>query len=378
MSKLIIRQVNSRRDIERFIRVPWSLYADDPHWVPPLLVELRARLSERKNPYFEHAKTALFLAERDGKCVGRISAQGCRLVQQYHGRDTGHFGFFECEHSPETAVGLFDAAERWLKDQSLGRVLGPFSLSINDEVGMLVEGFDRPPSVFMGHHLPYYESLLHEVGLQKEMDAYAYSMNVEQPFPHRIRRMLQRTERDTTIQLRNVDRKHFGQELNRLLELFNESWADNWGYIPFTEPEVEHLARTIRPLIGNDSILIAEVDGQAAGFMVTLPNLNELIRDLNGRLIPFNWLRLLWRLNFARCTTARVPLMGIRKKFQRSRTGAAIALSMIDRCRRTWVPKGYTHCEMSWILECNEPMRRILEALGASRDKTYRLYSKQL
>ena len=378
MSSVSIRRIEARPDIEAFVRVPWTLYAQDSHWVPPLLDELRTRLSAKKNPYFEHAEVAYFLAERDGECVGRISAQNCELVRQHHGRDTGHFGFFECIDSQETADALIQAASEWLKAKGLSRMLGPFSLSINDEVGMLVEGFDRAPSVFMGHHLPYYESLLHGAGFVKEMDAYAYTMDITHPYPDRVQRILGRAARDIDIRLHSMNRRHFARELDRLLKMFNEAWSDNWGYIPFTESEVEHLARNMGPLIRKDSVLLAEVDGQAAGFMVVLPNLNELIHDLDGKLFPVNWLKLLWRLNMDRCTGARVPLMGITKKYQRSRIGAAIALSMINRCRDNWLPRGITHCEMSWILENNEPMRRILEALEASRDKTYRIYSKAL
>jgi GNAT superfamily N-acetyltransferase len=378
MSSLTVRRIESRQDIEQFIRAAWNLYAQDPNWVPPLLDELRTRLCSKKNPYFEHAQVAYFLAERDGQCVGRISAQDCELVRRYHGQDTGHFGFFECEESQQTADALFQAAEDWLRQRGLKRMIGPFSLSINDEVGMLVDGFDRAPSVFMGHHRPYYPELVEAAGLQKEMDAYAYMMDVTLPFPDRVQHILKRAGRNADIQLRSISRRQFTSELNRLLEMFNEAWVENWGYIPFTQAEVEHLAHTIRPLIGKDSVLLAEVDGQEAGFMVVLPNLNELIRDLDGKLFPVNWMRLLWRLNFSCCTTARVPLMGITKQFQRSRTGAAIAFSMIERCRQNWVPKGVTHCEMSWILENNEPMRRILEALNSSRDKTYRIYSKSL
>jgi hypothetical protein len=378
MSGLKVRSIESRRDIEKFIRVPWSLYADDPQWVPPLRAELRSRLLPSKNPYFEHAEVAYFVGERNGHTVGRISAQVCGLAQEYQGRGTGHFGLFECEDCQETADGLFHAAEDWLRGRGMTRLMGPFNLSINDEMGLLVEGFHRPPSVFMGHHRPYYESLIRGSGLHREKDAYAYYLDITRPYPDRIQRILRVVERDRRIRVRPMDRKNIHRELEVMLEIFNEAWVKNWGYVPFTSAEVEHLERMVRHLIGADSVLLTEVNGEVAGFVVLLPNLNELIRDLNGKLFPAGWFRLLWRMKFARCSSVRVPLMGLREQYHRSHTGAAIAFLMIDRCRQVSLPKGVTHCEMSWILEDNLPMRGILDALNSTRDKVYRIFSKLL
>jgi hypothetical protein len=373
-----VRKIDPSSERERFIRVPWSLYGDDPQWIAPLLAEQRDRLNPRKNPFFEHAEVALFVAERRGRIVGRISAQVCELAQEYHGRGTGHFGFFECEDSQDTADGLFCAAESWLKRKGMTRFMGPFSLSINDETGLLVEGFHRPPFVFMPHHRPHYESLLRNVGLEKEKDVYAYYLDITRPYPDRVQRILKVAGRDKRYRVRPVDKKHIDRDLDVMLQIFNEAWEDNWGFIPFTRTEVAHLADDVKRLIGTESVLLAEVDGEPAGFVVRLPNLNEMIRDLDGRLFPAGWLRLLWRIKFARCSSVRVPLLGLRKQYQRSHTGAALAFLMIDRCRQVSLPKGVTHCEMSWILEDNLPMRGMLEALGSVRDKTYRIYSKPL
>ncbi len=378
MSTLTIRPVRSRSDLEAFIRVPWRLYAEDPQWVPPLLVELRARLNRAKNPYFLHAQAEYFLAEWDGQAVGRISAQFCELAQLQHGAGTGQFGFFECEPSQETCDALILAAEAWLRQQGARRVLGPFSLSINDEVGLLIEGRCRPPAVFMGHHLPYYNDQLLAAGYEKAMDLYAYHLDLRSPYDPRVQRVVDRASRAQRIQLRPLSSKHFRKELLGLLRLFNEAWVDNWGYVPLTPAEASCLADTLRPLIGNDSVMLTEVDGETAGFMMVLPDLNEWIGDLDGRMLPTNWLRLLWRLKFAKPKLVRVPLLGIQKQHQSTYTGAAIAFSMIDRCRQTWLAKGATHCEMSWILETNEPMRGMIEGLGSQRDKTYRVYAKSL
>lgn len=378
MSTLVVRRIDSSRDIDSFIRVPADLYEHDPHWVPPLHAEVRARLDPLRNPYFQHARAAMFLAERNGKAVGRITAQCCELVRQHHRQGDGHFGFYECEASDETSAALFHAASQWLLEQRMNRMTGPFSLSIHEEAGLLVDGFHRPPFVFMGHNLPRYEQAFLAAGLVKEIDLFAYHLDISKPYSERINRILSLTNRDSKIQLRNVNKRRIGQELGLMLEIFNEAWEDNWGHVPMTEAEVGELAKLVKRLFTTDSILLAEIDGLVVGFIVVIPNLNEVTQDLKGRLLPFGWLKLLYRLRFTPTGSVRVPLMGIRKRFQNTRTGAAIAFSMIDRCRKTCLTKGVTHCEMSWILESNTAMRGILDASGSQLDKTYRIYSKML
>lgn len=378
VSTLRVRRVDAAKGMEQFIRVPWQLYADDPHWVPPLNLDLQARLSASRNPYFEHAEAAYFIAERDGKTVGRISAQVCQLAQQHHGEGTGHFGFFESEDSRDTARALFATAEEWLKSKGMRRLVGPFNLSINDEMGVLVDGFHRPAFAFMGHHRPYYDGLFVGEGFEKEKDVFAYYANLERPYPRRIERALGEVSRDPRVRVRPMDRGDIRREVRVMSEVFNDAWQGNWGHIPITHAEAEHLERTVRSYLGSDSVLFAEIDGRVVGFIVVLPNLNEFTRDLNGKLFPTGWVRLLWRMQFARCGSVRVPLMGLRREYQRSRCGAAVALKMIDQSRHNWLANGATFCELSWILEDNAPMRRILEALGYVRDKTYRVYSKPL
>jgi hypothetical protein len=374
---LVIREVQSRSDIESFIRVPWPIYSTDQYWVPPLRAHLRDCLNRTKNPYFEHAEAAFFLAQRGDRVVGRISAQVCQLAQRYHGRGTGHFGFFECEDQPEDAAGLFQAAENWLASRGMTRLMGPFSLSINDEVGTLVNGFHRAPSVLMGHHRPYYDGLIRSAGFAKEMDLYSYQLDDNNSHRDRLHRILNRFPKDR-FTLRSVDRSETEEALRHVLDVFRESWTDNWGYIPPTDAEVDYLVRSIDPLIQRGLVILGEIDGELAGMMVTLPNLNESIADLDGKLFPSGWLRLLWRLKFHRFQSVRVPLLGLRKKHHRTRTGMALALAMIERSHRTFVDQGVQQCEMSWILENNASMRGIIETLGSSVDKTYRIYAKEL
>jgi len=378
MTSLRIRQVEGHRDRERFLHVPWSLYANDPAWVPPLLTQLRERLSRRRNPYFEHADAAYFLAERDGRAVGRVSAQVCDLVQKYQGPGTGHFGMFECEDSQETANALFAAGEGWLRERKMKRILGPVDFSINDEIGMLVDGFDRAPCVMMGHHLPYYLPLMEQAGFDKEIDLFAYFKDVTKPFSSRIEKIMRWASSGISMNIRIVAKKDYDRELRLVLDLFREAWSDNWGYVPPTVAEVDHLIDQMRLVLDRGAVIVADIDGELSGFIVVLPDVNEFLRDLNGRLLPLGWLRLLMRLKFSQCDTVRVPLMGIRKRFQRTRAGAALALALIKACRDEFLPRGVTHCEMSWILENNSPMRGILETAGCERDKVYRVFSKDL
>lgn len=378
MPNLTTRRVETSRELNKFLKVPWSIYGDDSQWVPPLHAEVRMRLNPKKNPYFQHATAALFLAEQDGQVVGRISAQICQLTQAHQGAGTGHFGFFESDNSPATARALFDAAAQWLVEGGMNRMVGPFNLSIHEEAGLLVDGFHRPPYIFMTHNPPYYRDLFEGVGLQKEMDVYAYHLDITQPYHDRIARILKSARRNTSIRLRNVDKQNLESELGLVLELFNDSWSDNWGHIPMTQGEVNDLAMLIRRLFSTDAVVLAEMNGTVAGFIVVIPNLNELTADLDGKLFLWGWLKMLYRIHRTPCHSVRVPLMGISKQYQNTRTGAAIAFSMIDRCRAASVERGATHCEMSWILETNTAMRSILDASGSTLDKTYRLYSKIL
>ena len=377
-TKVSVRPLANRADRESFLDLPWSLYKGDPSWVPPLKLQLRERLSPESNPYFEHAQMVAFLAERDGEVVGRITAQVCQLAQEFHGRGTGHFGFFECENNLTTAASLLNAAERWLRDRAMTRMLGPFDLSVNDELGMLVDGFEYPPYVMMGHHHPYYGSLMSELGLEKAMDLHAYMLDISKPYTARIGRIVERVSRDDRIVLRPLNQKNYRSELRQVLEVFKDSWSDNWGYVPPTDAEADHLINEMRPLISRGSVMLCQYEGELAGFMIVLPNLNEFIGDLNGSLFPTGWIRLLWRLRFAPVSFGASSLMGILRKHQNTRLGASIALSMIDQCRSKFVPQGVTDCEMSWILESNAPMRSILDAAGCEPYKRYRIFSKTL
>lgn len=377
-TKIEIRPVETKADLDAFVRLPWSLYRNDPQWVPPLISEVKGLLSEKSNPYFGHARARYWLALRDGKSVGRISAQIDDLVQQHMGQGIGQWGMFECEDDPATAALLFEAAEGWLKAGGMTRGMGPFSLSIWDEPGLLVDGFEHPPLLMTPHHRPYYASLVEREGYAKVKDLYAYDLDITAGFPERIQRIVAAGDKNPRIRIRKADPSRFEEEVRLVLEILNDAWSDNWGFIPLTEAEIAYAAKKMKPLVKPDLVRICEFEGKPAAFMLTLPDVNELQRDLDGRLFPFGWAKLLWRLRKPFTTRVRVPLMGVRKEMQTSRNGALMAMMLIEHIRRDAVGVYSNRGELSWILEDNLPMRNILESIGCFIYKTYRIYDKPL
>jgi hypothetical protein len=366
--------VEGRRGLRQFIRLPWSIYLDDPAWVPPLLLERKEHLSKR-NPFFEHAKCKFWLAYRGATPVGRISAQVDQLHLQRYEDSTGFFGLLEAEDEAETFRALMDTAETWLRDQGMHRVLGPFNFSINQECGLLVEGFDTPPMVMMGHARPYYSARIEENGYRKEKDLLAYHINSDYQLTPAMRLVIKRAKK--RVHLRPLRRSIFREELRILQDIFEDAWSQNWGFVPFTRSEFEHMGKSLKLLLPDDQVQIAEVDGVPAAFMVAMPNVNEAIRDLNGKLFPLGWLKLLWRLKVAYPKSVRVALMGVRQRYQKSRLGAALALMVIEACTAPAVRRGVLTAEMSWILDDNLGMRNIIESLGGKAYKRYRIYSKE-
>ena len=375
---LTIEKVGDGAGIDRFIRVPFALYDDDPHWVPPLILERRDHLNPRANPYFDHAEVAYWLALRGGRAVGRISAQVDRASLERHQDATGHFGFIEGIDDGAVFEGLFAAAEGWLRGHGMVRARGPFSLSINDESGLLIDGFDSPPSLMMGHAPPYYARLIEAQGYGKANDLFAYRYEAGQTFPPGPAAVVKRAQRKASIKLRHLDKARYQADLDIILDIFNDAWSENWGFVPFTAAEIKHLAKSMKPLIREKLVSIVEVGGEPAAMAVSLPNLNEAIADLNGVLLPFGWAKLLWRLKVAPMRSARCLLMGVRKKYHNSVLGSALAFTVIGAIYRDLNAAGFDYAELSWVLENNHAMRKIIDACGARHYKTYRVYEKAL
>lgn len=378
MGGITVRPVASKGDRKAFIDLPYRLYTHDPNWVPPLKSEVAGLISPKGNPWFEHARAALFLAERDGRVVGRISAQVDDLVLDTMGAGTGQWGMFEAEDG-ETATLLLNTAEDWLRQQKMTRALGPFSLSIWDEPGLLVEGHDHPPTVMMGHNSAGYQPWIEGHGYAGVKDLLTYDLDITQQFPALIQRIVSSGERNSRVNIRKVDKSRFDEEAHLILSILNDAWSDNWGFIPLTDAEIAFAGKKLKPIVFEDLIRIAEVDGEAVAFMMTLPDLNELTRDLGGRLLPFGWAKLLWRLRHPRVRTMRVPLMGVLKKLQASRLASQLAFMMIEYIRRDAVVNyGARRGEIGWILDDNQGMRSIAEAIDSKVNKVYRVYEKTL
>jgi hypothetical protein len=370
-----LKAVAGSRTLRDFIDVPWAIYAGDPAWVPPLKLERRQALAP-KHPFFEHADWRAWVAYRDGLPIGRISAQIDRLHQEQYHDHTGYFGLLEIPEDPAVAKALFETAEGWLAQRGMRRAVGPFSLGINQEIGLLVQGFETPPYVMMGHARPHYGALVEALGYAPVKDVLAYEVHRDWLDWTRMRELVKRLPADTRI--RPFDKRRADHELEMLRAIFNDAWANNWGFVPFTGAEFRAVGREMLALLPGDFIQVAELGGEPVAFIALLPNVNEAIADLNGRLLPFGWLKLLWRLKVRLPKTGRVALMGVRRRLQRTRIGPLLAIAVIDAVSRAAVQRGIERVELSWILEDNRATRHIIETIGSRMTKRYRMYEKPI
>ncbi len=373
-----IRPVSNRQDLDAFLQLPFRLYRDDPNWVPPLHLERRDHLSPKNNPYYQHAEVQLFTAWREGQCVGRISAQICALHQEHHRDKCGQFGFIEAEDDPAIFSALFAAAEDWLRARGMEKISGPFNHSINEEVGLLVDGFDTPPQFLMGHGLPTYDKRITDAGYAKAKDLLAYIYDPRAEIPRAMATMVKKVARSGDMHVRKLSKKNLAQDLDIIIKIFNDAWSSNWNFVPMTEAEIKHLGQNLKLLVPEEYISIAYYQDKPAAMAVSLPNINEAIADLNGSIAPFGWAKLLWRLKVAGVKSARMPLMGVAKEFQGSPVGAALGIAAIDAVRAHHAATGTQAAELSWILEDNMAIRGIIEGLNAKPYKRYRVYERTL
>lgn len=372
---LVVQSVSTRKQLKEFIAFPQRIYAHDPNWVAPLRFEQMQRFTE-KNPFFQHARWQAWTVRRGSRVVGRISAQIDDLYRETQHDETGYFGLIEAEDDPEIFALLLDTAATWLREQGMQQVRGPFNLSINEECGLLVDGFDTPPFIMMGHAPKYYGSHIEAAGYAKAKDLLAYEVPPDFTVPKVMHRLLRGL--GDSIKVRPLRRKQLASELDILRDVFNDSWSQNWGFTPFTEAEFSDIGELLTLLVDDDFIQIAEIDGRPVAMIVALPNINEAISDLKGRLLPFGWLKLLWRLKIKYPRTARVMLMGVRQEYQHSRLGPGLAFLVMDKVRQALMRRHIRNVEMSWILEDNAGMRGIIETIGGDPYKRYRIYEKSL
>jgi len=380
---LSIRPISSKADRRKFVDLPFRLYKNDPNWVPPLKGEALGLITPEKNGWFSHAEAQLFLAERGDRVVGRISAHIDTLAltmpaAQGFGPGCGQFGLFDAEDE-NVGKALINAAEGWLRNKGMTRVLGPISMSIWEEPGLLIQGYDHPPTIMMGHAKPEYRGWIEGAGYTPAKTLYTYDLDITQEFPPIVKRIIESGERNPRIRIREVDKSKFDEEAAIILHILNDAWADNWGFVPLTPPEIADVGVKLKPIVFNDLIRIAELDGKPVAFMITLPDLNEVIKPLNGNLLPFGWAKVLLWLRKPKARTMRVPLMGVLKELQASRMAGQLAFMMIEYIRRAAVANyGSTRGEIGWVLDDNQGMNAIAETIQSKINKTYEIYQKTL
>ncbi|MEH3036000.1 MAG: N-acetyltransferase [Sphingomonas adhaesiva] len=383
MTALTITPVTTRADRKAFVDLPFRLYRDDPHWVPPLKGEALGLITPEKNGWYSHAEAQLFLAHRDGRVVGRISAHIDTLAltmpaAQGFGPGVGQWGLMEAEDE-QVFAALLAQAEDWLRGKGMTRALGPISQSIWEEPGLLIQGYDHPPTVMMGHARPEYRGWIERAGYLPVKQLQTYELDITQEFPPLVKRIIRSGEKNPSIVVREVDKRKFEEEAAIILSILNDAWSDNWGFVPLTPPEIKDVGVKLKPIVFNDLIRIAELDGRPVAFMITLPDLNEAIAPLNGHLLPFGWARLLWWLRKPRVRTMRVPLMGVVKDLQSSRLASQLAFMLIEAIRRASVANyGASRGEIGWILDDNQGMNSIATAIESRVNKVYQIYERTL
>jgi len=378
MGSVTIRPVRTRRELKRFVKVPFRLHRDQPQWVAPLIFERMEFLNREKNPYFEHAEAEYFLAERDGEPVGRITAQFDANWDETQDGSDAMFGFFETVEDPEVAVALLDAASGWAREKGRERLLGPMDFTTNDEIGILIEGYERRPMILESWHPPFYKELIEAAGFDKAMDLLMWELQFGdlkegERFDPAIHAAAEKALRDEGVVIRSISLRNLPAEMRAFREVYNEAWGDNWGFVPATDAEIEFHAKLLKQVLDEDWAYMAEKDGEPVGAALTLPDINQVMAKLNGRLLPFGWLRFL--LGKRKIDQLRVFALGVKHDYRHSGVAAGLYLKHLETAARPGTIEGG---EMGWILETNGPMNRAMEGMGGRVVKRYRVYEKPL
>ena len=371
-----IRRVESEQDRMAFIRLPWELYKSDKYWVPPLIFDVRKNLDPKKNPFFKHAEMNLFLAENDGKVVGRIAAIKNDNHNNFHKDRAGFFGFFETIDDNQVSDLLLDTACQWCNDKGLDEILGPVNPSTNDECALLIDGFDSSPVFLMPYNPRYYREKIESFGFEKAMDMYAYRIPSEvisdKKVMDKLERMANMIKQRSDVVTRNINMKELRSEVRKIEEVYNSAWENNWGFVPLTTDEFDYMAESLKMVVDPNLVLFAEVNGKPAGFSLTLPDFNQVLKKMNGRLLPFGFIKLL--INKRKIDWLRVIIMGVKPEYQKKGIDSVFYLETIKGGNT----QNYKGAEISWVLEDNLTMRQTAEKLGANIYKTYRIYKKHL
>jgi hypothetical protein len=358
--------------MKSFIKFPWRIYRADPAWVPPLISEMKKLLSPQKNPFWNHAEAAYFLAYKDDRPAGRIAAIVNHRHNEFHKEKCGFFGFFESTNDPEVSGELYATAEKWLSKKGMEIMRGPANPSSNDDWGFLLEGYNEPPTVMMPYNPAYYHDLAKAAGLKKVKDLYSFFMEEATGIPEKAVRVAEIARRKTGVTIRPINMKNLDTELEFIKQVYNSAWELNWGFVPMTDEEIEHLAADLKKIAIPDIILMAEVDGRPAGVSVAIPNINQVLHKMNGRLFPFGWLRFL--LGFRKINRVRVIITGVVKEFRKRGIDAIFYVDTFNKGTKM----GFNEGEFGWTLEDNDIINHSLEMLGARLYRRYRLYQKQI
>jgi GNAT superfamily N-acetyltransferase len=378
MGSLTIRPVRTRRELKRFVKLPFRLHRESEQWVPPLVFERMQFLDRKKNPWFEHGEAEYFLAERDGEPVGRITAQVDSRWDEFQGGRDAMFGFFEAAEDPEVVRALFDSAAEWARARGRERLLGPMDFTTNDEIGILVEGFEREPMILEPWHPPYYQRLIEAEGFGKTMDVLMWELRMGQlkegeRVDPSIHAAAEKALHDEGITIRNMRKRDMAGEVRRFMDVYNEAWGDNWGFVPITDAEVEFQAKNLKQVLDEEWTFMAEKDGEVIGAALTLPDINQVLAGMNGRLLPFGWAKFL--LGKRKIDRLRVFALGVKHDYRH--TGVAAGL-YLEHIKMAALPDKIHWGEMGWILETNKPMNRAMEGMGGKIVKKYRLYERSL
>ncbi|RLB46435.1 MAG: hypothetical protein DRJ42_27665 [Deltaproteobacteria bacterium] len=375
MLEVITRELG--KDLDPFLEAGRRVFADDPTYIPPLTFELKDRLTPKKNPFFEHGEAALFTAHRDGQIVGRCSASIDHAHLERHKDETGFFGFFDTFDDEEAAHALLDAAKAWVRERGMKRIRGPLSLCINEEAGLLVEGFEHSPVLMMPHSRPYQGALVESAGFEPIKDLIAWRYDVHEIPPRAIRAWEQMRELPE-VTIRSFRKKHLHRDINMMMEIFNDAWQENWGFVPATDAELAKVAEDLKIILDEDLAFFAEVDGRPVGMCVALPNLNEATHDLGGSIFPFGFAKLLWRTKVRGLKSARVITLGLRKEIRNKKRYGGLSTALYVELAKRGVRKGYEWAELSWTLDDNRPINVAIKAMGGKPYKRYRLYEASL
>jgi hypothetical protein len=372
-----VRPLDGKRGKKDWLAIPFTVYADDRNWIAPLNLLEAQRISRTHAPFFTFGEAQFYIAYRGGKPVGRISAQINRLHLDTHRDSTGHFGFFDCTDDWEAASALVETAAAWLKSHGLARMAGPFSLSINEECGCLVSGFDSPPAMLMPHGAPWLGSLLEKAGMTKMMDLFAFRTKPREVPPRVAQLAARAAQRFGNISLRPFDMRRYRAEINLLVDIYNDAWSESWGFVPLSSAEIDALAAELRPFFRNEYGRFLMIDGTEVGFAVGLPDLNGIIAQFRGKILPFNWAKLIWRLKRETCRSARIPFLGVRRAWQTSPLGSSLVVLLVrDLIVQAAARYDLDWAEYSWVRENDPRMMALGEAIAGAPVKTYRIYEK--